>query len=243
MKIVFFTGAGISAESGISTFRDSNGLWERHDIKEICDIITWKKNRELVFKFYNERRNQLKEVSPNKIHNTIAKIEKMASKFGVEVVNITQNIDDLLERAGCRNIIHVHGKLNEMLCTACSNIWEIGYESIKPEKVRCPKCNSNKGVKPNVVFFGENAPNYLKMKKVFKEFSKKDILVVIGTSGVVIPISDISKSLPGFRILNNLEKHVTMNENNFDYVFYEKGSEAIEKIYEIIEEKLLESSS
>lgn len=235
-----FSGAGISAESGISTFRDSNGLWENHKIEEICNINTWKKNREKVFDFYNQRRVQLAEVKPNKIHLKLAELEKE-----IEVIHLTQNVDDLLERAGCSKVIHLHGELTKMMCTCCATTnqtdlnlnefttWEVGYNSINSEEIRCPNCNSNKGVKPYIVFFGEFAPNYHLKKRIFRDIKQNDMVLVLGTNGNVIPIYRDLQFVYGLKILNNLEKNEYIGEDIFDRVFYKPGTEAIDEICKI----------
>ena len=115
-KLIIFSGAGISAESGINTFRDTNGLWENHSIKEICSEYTWKQNFEAVHSFYNQRRVQLSEVQPNNAHKVVATLKK---QYGEDCYVITQNVDDLFERVGCKDVLHVHGELGKMECTAC----------------------------------------------------------------------------------------------------------------------------
>lgn len=231
-RVLFFTGAGISAESGISTFRDTeNGLWENNKIEEVCNIHTWKHNRDKVFRFYNQRRMQLKEVGPNLIHERIAYIQKYLGEKGIEVSIVTQNIDDLLERAGCENVLHVHGDLKSMHCTACGEKWEVGIVEVDHEEVRCPKCNSNKGVKPNVVFFyEENALNYHLMKRRFRELDQDDCFIVMGTMGNVVRIEAEVSVHNGFSILNNLEKSPFIRDGYFSHVFYKKGTEAIKEI-------------
>jgi len=233
-KIIFFSGAGLSAPSGISTFRDSDGLWENHKIEDICNEFSWKKNFEAVHSFYNQRRNQLAEVEPNIAHKTIANIIK---KYGEEnVINITQNVDDLFSRINCK-AIQVHGELTKMECYACGNEWNIGYNSFDINKDRCPKCNSLKAVKPKIVFFGGQAPNY---KKMFKSFdygeNPKTIIIVIGTLGNIIPINDIIKFSPAKKILCNMEPSQYIIEENFDKVYFESIESAIFKIEKDIEE-------
>lgn len=243
-KVVIFSGAGISAESGISTFRDSNGLWENYSIEEICNINTWKKNRKKVFEFYNQRRLQLETVKPNLIHETLAELEK---EKNIEVINLTQNVDDLLERAGCKNVIHLHGELTKMMCTSCKiqdpntgfkehPNWEIGYKEANEETIRCPHCNSNQGVKPFVVFFGEIAPNYLVLKSVFRNIKQGDIVIVLGTMGTVININSYINFLESdvWKVLNNLEKNEFINDKLFDLVLYKPGTEAIKEIKNFI---------
>src|ERR1035437_6705165 len=182
MRIIIISGAGISQESGLPTFRDSNGLWENFKIEEVANIYTWKENAEKVHRFYNQRREDLKKVFPNKAHEKIASWEQ---QWNVDL--FSQNIDDLLEKAGCQKVIKLHGNLKEMQCTACGNTWEIGYGRVEAGIDTCPKekCRSKRGVKPNVVFFGEIAPEYAKLHKSLREARKEDFLIVLGTSGVV----------------------------------------------------------
>lgn len=231
-KIIFFTGAGISAPSGISTFRDSNGLWENHKIDDVCNEHTWKKNFELVHEFYNQRRTQLNEVDFNYAHKVIADISK---EVGVmNTFNLTQNVDDLFERVNL-NPIHLHGELTKMQCEACGNNWDIGYKKFNTEKDRCPKCNSLKGVRPDIVFFYGQAPEYKKLYNAFDHAENEDsIVVVIGTMGNVIDIDGLLKGTKCTKILCNLEKSESINDKNYDYVFYKNCIEAIDEIKEII---------
>lgn len=199
-RLVVFSGAGLSADSGIPTFRSADGLWENHKISQVCDMSTWKANRIAVHRFYNDRRAQLERVAPNAMHRLLADWQE---RFGALL--ITQNVDDLLERAGARDVLHVHGTLREMRCLACGTVWGIGTAAWDVEVDRCPKCRSLKGVKPNVVFFGEAAPNYRPMGKALESLGADDVLVVIGTDGAVIPIGKIAASLPCRKALQILE--------------------------------------
>lgn len=226
-KIVFFTGAGISAESGIKTFRDSGGLWEEYKVDEICNINNWKANKNKVFEFYQKRREQLSVVEPNLIHKKIAEIQKEFSLINVEVIIITQNIDNLLERAGCENVLHVHGDLNSLQCLDCDHSWNV--EEIK--KSFCHKCNKSDNVKPNVVFFGQdNALNYHLMKNELNDLNHDDTLVVMGTLGNVVPIERYASVHSGFSILNNLESSPYIRDFYFKKTIYDKGTNAILEI-------------
>lgn len=227
-KIIIFSGAGISAPSGISTFRDSDGTWENHNVEDVCNVITWKKNFELVHKFYNERREQLGDVQPNIAHKAVKEI---IDTYGEDnVFNITQNVDDLFDRIDCPTL-HLHGFLPEVRCEACGNKWDIGYNKFNIEKDRCPKCDSLKGVKPNIVFFGESAPMYKYMKRAFGYLhNKNSILIVIGTMGNVVPIEDYTGNLAAKKILCNLDVSVDIEDKKFDKVYYESIESAIHKI-------------
>jgi len=227
-KIIIFSGAGISQPSGIKTFRDLDGLWENYDIQEICHERTWKKNFTLVHHFYNQRRKQLKDVVPNIAHETVKQI---VDKYGEEnVYNITQNVDDLFERAGIQ-ALHLHGDLTKMHCLACGNKWIIGYEEFNVDSDKCPFCNSLKAVKPDIVFFEESAPMYNYMYRAFDYAHNPDtIVVVIGTMGNVIPIVGLLDKKPCKTILCNMEPSKDLSEKYFDKIYYESIVTAIAKI-------------
>jgi NAD-dependent deacetylase len=238
-KLVIFTGAGISADSGISTFRDADGLWEKHSIDRVANYRTWKSHREEVHAFYNARRAQLPEVGPNEAHRMVARLQ--ARFAGTSI--ITQNIDDLHERGGATDVLHVHGKLAEMKCEACGHVWDIGYRAWSDDD-RCPRirgtvqCGCKKGVKPNVIMFHEMAPNYLPMWKTFQSLAKQDVLLVIGTSGAVIGVGDVAAASPATAILSNLESSETIPDRLFDHVIHGRASETADKIEALASELL-----
>jgi NAD-dependent deacetylase len=179
-KIVALTGAGISAESGITTFRDSGGLWEQYDIMEVASIEGWHKNPELMLRFYNDRRKQLGEVEPNDGHYILAELEK---DFDVTVV--TQNVDNLHERAGSTKIIHLHGELTKARSEADPNlIVDIGYCAIEPDE----KAADGSRLRPHIVWFGEAVPLINSAAAVV---SSADILLIIGTSLNVYPAAGL----------------------------------------------------
>lgn len=193
-RLVIFSGAGLSAESGIATFRDSDGLWENHDVEEVCNIDTFEKNYRLVHKFYNQRRIQLGTVHPNIAHETIAHWQK---KYGEDRVSvITANVDDLLERGGCTKVTHIHGKLTEMVMRRgepSEFVQDIGYKNFDADHW----LNHEVKAKPNVVFFGEctrydnekkKVNIYDHMLDVFRSLTVEDTVIVIGTSEVVVPV-------------------------------------------------------
>ncbi len=179
-KLVVLTGAGISAESGISTFRDSGGLWEQYRIEDVATPEAWEKNKEFVLEFYNRRRKELLKAKPNKAHYDLVKLEQW---FDVHI--ITQNVDDLHERAGSKNILHLHGELRKAQSTIDPSLiypiegWELKLGD---------KCEKGSQLRPFVVWFGEPVP---KMDDAIRITEKADIFVVIGTSLQVYPAASL----------------------------------------------------
>lgn len=178
-KIVILTGAGISAESGIKTFRDADGLWEGHDIMEVASPVGWKKNPELVLDFYNKRRAQLLSVKPNKAHEILAELEE---HFDIHI--ITQNVDDLHERAGSNKVIHLHGELLKVKSISNENFvldWKhdlkLGDFDLEGNQLR-----------PHIVWFGEDVPM---IEHAIEIVETADILIIIGTSLQVYPAAGL----------------------------------------------------
>ncbi len=224
-KIVIFSGAGVSAESGISTFRDSDGLWEKHDIADICTAGCLDTNREATLSFYDARRKDIEDKKPNLAHKIIVELK---NRYPDRVSVITQNVDDMFERAGCSDILHLHGFLREIRCEECSFEEDIAYEEQPRDRV-CPACRAN--LRPNVVFFGESAPKY---QDLYSELDSCEVFVCIGTSGAVINVDMISQ-YASYKILNNLESSDLINDEIFDEVYYEKATTAITKIAKSLE--------
>ncbi|WP_298368985.1 NAD-dependent deacylase [uncultured Lutibacter sp.] len=178
-RIVVLTGAGISAESGISTFRDADGLWEGHDVMEVASPLGWVKNQKLVLDFYNKRRSQLLNVKPNKAHLALFDLEKY---FNVSI--ITQNVDDLHERAGNTNITHLHGELLKVRSTRDSNLVYPWKKDLNIGDL----CSKNSQLRPHIVWFGEEVPM---LDKAIEITSHADILLIIGTSMQVYPAANL----------------------------------------------------
>ncbi len=184
-KLVILTGAGMSSESGIKTFRDSGGLWEEYDVKEVATPMAWIKNRDLVLRFYNERRQQLAVCKPNAGHIGLAELEKY---FDVHI--ITQNIDDLHERAGSTKILHLHGELTKARSTVDpSLIYDIGYKDINPGD----NCERGSQLRPHIVWFGEQVPM---MEEAVTITAGADIFVVVGSSLNVYPAAGLINFAP-----------------------------------------------
>lgn len=178
-KLVVLTGAGISAESGIKTFRDADGLWEGYDIMQVATPEGFATNPKLVLDFYNQRRKQLLEVKPNKAHFNLVELELF---FDVEI--ITQNVDDLHERAGSKNVIHLHGELLKVR----SSIDELDVLQWKKDLFLGDFCSKKSQLRPHIVWFGEMVPMLDKAIEITK---KADILVIIGTSMQVYPAASL----------------------------------------------------
>jgi NAD-dependent deacetylase len=184
-KLVVLTGAGISAESGIPTFRDSNGLWEGYDVMEVATHEGWQKNPALVLDFYNQRRKKALEVKPNRGHEILAELEQ-----DFDVVIVTQNVDNLHERAGSSKVIHLHGSLFESRSTKDEALvypiegWQLNIGD---------KCERGAQLRPNIVWFGEMVPL---MEVAAAQASKADVFLVVGTSMVVYPAAGLIDYVP-----------------------------------------------
>jgi NAD-dependent deacetylase len=184
-KLVVLSGAGISAESGIPTFRDSNGLWEGYDVMEVATPEGWRKNPVLVLDFYNQRRKKALDVQPNRGHEIIAELEQY-----FDVVVVTQNVDNLHERAGSTKVIHLHGSLFESRSTVDENlVYPIKGWELKPGDC----CERGSQLRPNIVWFGEMVPM---MEVAGLHASKADIFLVVGTSMVVYPAAGLIDFVP-----------------------------------------------
>ncbi len=227
-KLVVLTGAGVSAESGISTFRDSNGLWENHDVMEVASPEGWRKNRALVQEFYNQRRRQARECQPNAAHLALAKLEKH-----LDVRIITQNIDDLHERAGSTAVLHLHGELNKSQSSFDPSLvypmegWEIKEGD---------KCEKGSQLRPFIVWFGEAVPMMIPAMKIA---AKADFFLVLGTSMQVYPAASLIDYVPG-----NSEKYlIDPAQPDFslprDLTFIQKkATEGMELFTQLILEKI-----
>lgn len=185
--IYFFTGAGLSAESGVPTFRDVGGHWHKFDPQVMADITTFEDNYDVVHEFYNSRRLALESVQPNTAHEAIAKVEMSGNAFVM-----TTNVDDLLERAGCQEVQHIHGNIREVVYgygSGDENVVDVGYAEIDITKF---PVGTNEMCKPNVIFFGEYAPEYESMFNTFTDITEDDLIIIIGCSETVLPAVDMT---------------------------------------------------
>ena len=227
-KVVVLTGAGISAESGIATFRDANGLWEGHDVMEVASPEGWRKNPELVLDFYNQRRKNAHQVQPNPGHLALVKLEE---KFDVTI--ITQNVDDLHERAGSTKVIHLHGKLFESRSTVDQNLvypikgWELKLGDT---------CEKGSQLRPNIVWFGEMVP----MMEVAVEYARQaEVFLIIGTSLLVYPAAGLIDYVPYGIPVYVIDPHIPEVSKRLNlHLIPEKASTGVPKLVETLEKEL-----
>lgn len=224
MKIVVLTGAGISAESGLKTFRDANGLWEGHDVMEVATPEGFAKNPELVLEFYNQRRRQLLEVTPNIAHKMLAELEKKH-----QVTIITQNVDDLHERAGSSHIIHLHGELLKVRST--------GNEQDVMEWTQdiCLGDNCSEGfqLRPHIVWFGEAVPMF---SKAIDEITDAEAVIIIGTSMQVYPAAGlIDYAPPGIPVFF-IDPNPGIDKNTLNNltIIAEKATIGVKKVMDML---------
>ncbi|MFP4024396.1 MAG: SIR2 family NAD-dependent protein deacylase [Thiohalospira sp.] len=228
-KLVVLSGSGISAESGIKTFRDMGGLWEEYDVMEVASPQAWQENPELVLRFYNERRKKLLESSPNKGHFGLVELEKY-----FDVTIITQNVDDLHERAGSNNVIHLHGEIRKARSTADEKLiyniegWELKIGD---------KCEKGSQLRPHVVWFSEPVNAILDAAHICE---KADIFVVVGSSLNVYPAAGLLDYVPNTTTVFLIDpNHV--NASYYSQITYiqEKATTGITKLVEILKEKYI----
>lgn len=199
MNIVILTGAGISAESGLGTFRDTDGLWTRYRLEDVATPEAYARNPALVHEFYNPRRVDLRAASPNAAHHALADLERCHPGG---FLLITQNVDDLHQRAGSRNVLAMHGELQNALCAGCGHVW-LAPDLMFPED-RCARCNANL-CRPDLVWFGESVRF---LDQIIEATEKADVFAQIGTSGIVYPaagLMELARECGAMTVEINLE--------------------------------------
>lgn len=222
MRVVVLTGAGISAESGINTFRGADGLWEGHRIEDVASPMGFARDPELVYRFYNDRRRQLvqPQIQPNAAHFALAKLEEA---LGDDFILVTQNIDDLHKRAGNKRLLSMHGELRKARCTKCLGLpdWDGDFD----EKTACTACEKAGGLRPHVVWFGEMP---LFMDDIYANLMQCNVFAAIGTSGNVYPAAgfvEVAWQAGAQSVELNLEKSLVANR--FDEARYGKATEIV----------------
>jgi len=221
-SIVILTGAGVSAESGIRTFRAADGLWEDHKIEDVATPEAFQANPDLVHRFYNERRKQLLSdaISPNPAHLALAQLEK---EFPGKVLLVTQNIDNLHERAGSKNLIHMHGELLNMRCIHSGKVYSTVNSSYTDDSCSC--CGITGSLRPDIVWFGELP---MQMERIYSELEQCDLFISIGTSGNVYPAAgfvEIANHYSALTVELNLEPSKT--KSAFGHRIYGAAGEVV----------------
>lgn len=205
-RILFLTGAGISAESGLATFRSEDGLWNHHRVEDVATIEAYYRNQDYVHDFYNNMKPELWNAKPNAGHLAITRLQ---NEYPAEVNIITQNIDTLHEKAKSKNIFHIHGQINQAVCMNCGHILET-WGDVTSETC-CENCHIMGMMKPNIVFFGENL---LYMDKVENLLRTSDLFVSVGTSGVVYPAAGFVQTAKYYGA-DTIEFNLEATSNNF----------------------------
>lgn len=236
-SIMILSGAGLSAESGIRTFRDHDGLWENHNVMDVCSTEGWIKDRQYVTDFYNARRHDLESKEPNNAHKILTQLEK---EYPGRVLHLTQNIDNLMEKAGAKEVIHLHGTLTDLRCEACTQTFDIGYRAQQGDE-SCPHCG-NKRVRHNVVMFGETAPQYTHIQRAIRHST---LFISVGTSGAVIDVIPIAKSFDHSIIIDPKRQETlsmydpkTYIDEYFEHFIPKKAGEAMDDMMEIVREHM-----
>ena len=200
-RVVVLTGAGISAESGIRTFRANDGVWENHRIEDVATPFAWERDPKLVWEFYQGRRRQLLDVVPNSAHDALVLLEDYLDEF----LLITQNVDDLHSRAGSKKLIHIHGELRKLRCETCGQVIEaMNDEHLQNQYVECTQCTDKK-LRPHIVWFHEMP---FQMNEIYDAVGKCDVFIAIGTSGHVYPAAgllSVAKDVGAYCIGINLD--------------------------------------
>ena len=213
-NIVILTGAGISAESGLATFRGPDGLWEGHRVEDVCTPEALATDRELVLGFYDARRAALATVAPNAAHQALAKLD---AEWPGGLLIVTQNVDDLHERAGTRRLLHIHGELLSALCEACGARTRFARTMI--DAPPCPACGAG-ALRPDIVFFGEMP---YAMDEIERGLAQADLFVSIGTSGAVYPAAGFVRTARAFGA-RTLELNLEPSEGSFLFAESRIGS-------------------
>lgn len=230
-RIVVLTGAGVSAESGLQTFRDSGGLWEGHDPMDIATPEAFAHDPHLVYRFYNARRNQLRKVAPNAAHRALARLQR---DFAGEVFLVTQNVDDLHERGGSSQVCHMHGELTSMRCLKCAAV--VAVESDYDASTVCPSCSRSGGLRPDIVWFGE-MPYH--MDHIAAQLARCELFVAIGTSGVVYPAAGFVREA---RLAGALTLEINKQTSEVSSQFHEQRQGAATREVCALVDELLSSA-
>ncbi len=225
-KLIVFSGAGMSAESGIQTFRDSDGLWENHKVEDVATPHAWNSNPEMVLKFYNARRKKILNANPNEAHIAIKRLEE-----DFEVFVITQNIDDLHERAGSKNVLHLHGEIFKMRSEKNESLIYPIKEDIKIGQL----AEDGAQLRPHIVWFGEAVPMF---ETAISLVSDCDIFVVIGSSLVVYPAASLVNYVPQSSLKFIIDPKIPNQGNNDFNTIQKPATEGMEELKQILKQMI-----
>ncbi|TDU70951.1 NAD-dependent deacetylase [Prosthecobacter fusiformis] len=228
-NLIVLTGAGLSAESGVPTFRGVDGLWEGHRIEEVASPEAYKQTPHLVHRFYNLRRAALKTVEPNAAHYALVRLEK---EWPGAFLHVTQNVDDLNERAGAKKLLHMHGQLKKIRCVWCRNVMD--WEADLDVTTACPECATTGKLRPDIVWFGE-MPYHI--EEVSQALETVDIFVCIGTSGVVYPAAGFARQAATKGAKRLIEVNLEPTEISGHFTEQRQGTAGVE-VPRLVEELL-----
>lgn len=234
-RLVVLSGAGLSAESGLSTFRDADGLWQRYDCQQVCHASDWRAHRTSTHDFHDALRARARSASPNRAHAALARLNSP------QVVLATQNVDGLLERSGARDVLNLHGRLDRLHCVACARQWAVPWSfQAAGQLPRCPWCppDSPALVKPGVVFFHEPAPLYPPLRHLLGGLTERDTVAVVGTSGTVLNLVSWLAHVPAQKWLLNLAAEPAIPAKLFDQALYGPATETVPEFVERWERSL-----
>jgi len=203
-NIVILTGAGISAESGVRTFRDNDGLWEEHRVEDVATPEAFTRDPHMVQQFYNMRRAQLATVEPNAAHKALARLQ---SQLAAEVTIVTQNVDDLHERGGAVDVVHMHGELKKIRCKACASV--LSWDADCTQETICPTCGRASVLRPHIVWFGEMP---FHMDLIVDKLNTCDLFISVGTSGNVYPAAGFVANVKAIGRARTIEVNLEPSE-------------------------------
>lgn len=230
MRVLVLSGSGLSAESGLPTFRGPGGLYQSSRAEEFLSADGYARDPEAVEAWLEELRVQATRALPNRAHAALADYQ---ARYPDDVLLYTQNVDTLLERAGAREVVHLHGRLDQLRCLGHSHTLRLEGGTRADAPLRCPRCGSR--LRSDVILFGEAAPAYRALWSALRRLGPTDALAVIGTQGSVLPINDIVRAFPGRKLLNNLHPSEWIDAGDFDRVFEAPAAAAVDHVVGVLE--------
>lgn len=229
MKVLVLSGSGLSADSGLPTFRGAGGLYEGVRVEQMLSADGYARDPERVEAWLDALRAAEMAAAPNRAHQRLAAYQAEHAGVGL----FTQNVDVLLERAGAQQVIHLHGRIDQLRCLGHGHRVALGERRRADAPARCPTCGSR--LRSDVVLFGETAPEYATLHAALRRATADDALVIVGTEGSVLPVNDFARAFPGRRILNNLHASEWIDAGLFDKVLEAPAAEAVDEVLETLE--------